>query len=227
MTTDEPPGAWPTDQVVTVVGVDDHPIVLAGVVATIERRLPQFRWTGAAETFDQLQELIDEPSTRPSIALIDLHLRDGSDPCTSISILDAQGILPVVFTSELRPVPIRRAVSAGARGLALKSDPPDRLADVLLQVSRGDFAASGELAFVLLSDPTLVAHLAPRELEVLQFLSEGIPRKAVGRRMSPPVSTATVITYVNRVCSRYRAMGRGISTVADALRAATDDGYLG
>lgn len=217
----------PEASALRVMGVDDHPIVLEGVAAALGRRLPEFNWLGAAPTYPALEKLISEQASPPHIVLVDLHVTPDSDPCDLISRLDSRGIACVVFTSELRPIPIRRAVASGAKGVVLKADPVDGLADVLLDVQRGNFAASGEMAYVLLTDTTLVARLAPRELEVLGLLAEGVPRKAIGRRMSPPVGTATVITYMNRVCQRYRTMGRPINNFNDAIRAATDDGYLG
>lgn len=210
-----------------VMGVDDHPIVMEGVAPALGRRMPKFEWLGAASTYPALEQLIDEQDSPPHIVLVDLHVSLDSDPCDLITRLDGREIACVVFTSELRPVPIRRAVAAGARGVALKTDPVDALVDVITDVSRGNFAASGELAYALLSDDDLVAHLAPRELQVLELLAEGVPRKAIGRRLTPPVGTATVITYVNRICARYRRMGRPVGTIGDAIRAATEDGYLG
>ena len=85
----------------------------------------------------------------------------------------------------------------------------------------GGGAISRIFPFVLLTDPDLAAHLAPRELEVLRLLGEGVPRKSIGRRLDPPVS---LTTYLDRVRDRYRALGRTVDTPADAVRATTADG---
>ena len=37
----------------------------------------------------------------------------------------------------------------------------------------------------------------PAEIEALQLLADGVPRKSVGERMDPPVAMSTVVTYLN------------------------------
>lgn len=44
--------------------------------------------------------------------------------------------------------------------------------------------------------------------------------------MDPPVSTSTVITYINRAVERYRELGRTVGNISDAIREATADGFL-
>jgi DNA-binding NarL/FixJ family response regulator len=220
-----PQSAGPPD-VLLLAGVDDHPIVIEGVVAAIGLLAPNVQWLGSATSWAGLQERLSEWEPRPDLVLVDLHLRDGSDPIEMISDLRDRDIAVVVFTSELRPIPIRRAVAAGAQGVALKADPPSALVDVIRDVAAGNFAVSSDLAYVLVTDPDLVAHLAPREAEVLTLLAEGVPRKTIGRRLDPPVEMSTVITYLNRIGARYRALGREIGSIADTLREATADGYL-
>ena len=44
--------------------------------------------------------------------------------------------------------------------------------------------------------------------------------------MDPPIAMSTVVTYLNRICARYRDLGRPVNGPADALRAAAADGYL-
>lgn len=209
-----------------MAGIDDHPIVLEGVAAMLREKAPHVHWQGAATSPEALISLVETAAEPVDAVLVDLHLGSGIDALPLIAELDARGIGVVVFTSELRPVPIRRAVTAGARGVALKSDPAEALLEVLDQVSAGDFAASSELAFALLTDDRLAAHLTARELEVLTLLAEGVPRKAIGRRMRPEVGLPTVVTYINRICGRYRSLGRDVSTVNDVLREAAADGHL-
>ncbi|KGN37490.1 response regulator transcription factor [Knoellia subterranea] len=208
-----------------VMGLDEHPMLMEGVAAVIGRELPGFRWLGSAQSPGRLEALMAALGP-PDILLVDLHSGGGADLETRLRDWTSRGIACVIYTAELRPVPLRRAVEAGACGLALKSDPIASLLDVLEVVSAGEFAVSGELAHALVTDPDLVPRLAPRELETLVLLGEGLPRKAVGRRMTPPVGTATVVTYVNRVGDRYRSLGRPVNSVADVIRAATQDGYL-
>lgn len=223
---------------VRVTAVDDHPIVVEGVASLLTRAPTSpadgsagrdgftVEWLGQSRTFPELRTKNAQWPAPPDIVLYDLNLGDGSDPAEGIATLTAEGIAVVVLTSELRPVPIRRAMKAGAAGLILKSDDVQKIQDVVRSVSEGNFAVSSDLAFVLATDDDLAPNLAPRELEVLQLLADGVPRKTVGSQLDPPVKLATVVTYLNRICRRYQASGRNVTTSHDAVRAAVADGHL-
>ena len=218
-----------------MAAVDDHPIVVEGLVSLLTRGpegsrarpdTPAVEWLGQTRTFAELRARIDQWPAAPDLVLFDLNLGDGTDPADGIAELVAAGIAVVVLTSEVRPIPIRRAMKAGAAGLILKSDDLPRILEVVRSVSRGDFAVSSDLAFVLATDDDLTPNLAPRELQVLQLLADGVPRKNVGARLDPPVKLATVVTYLNRICRRYQENGRDVTTSQDALRAAVADGWF-
>ncbi|HQY98275.1 MAG TPA: response regulator transcription factor [Phycicoccus sp.] len=209
-----------------VVAIDDHPIVVEGLMALLAREDPTFELIRAASGWPEIQALLDRGEIAPDLALVDLHRNDGTEPAEAVTGLVSHGIPVVILTSELRPVPIRRMVQAGALGLVLKSDPVEQLLTVMRAALTGDFECSSDLAFVLVSDPEAHARLAPREMEALALLAEGWPRKTLGSKMDPPVSLPTVVTYLNRAVQRYRDLGRGVETSADAVRAATADGWL-
>ena len=210
----------------TLMAVDDHPVVVEGVVALVSRELADVQFVGSATSWEAAQRLLASLPAPPDVVLMDLHLGDGSSPSTAISELTARGIRVVVLTSEVRPVPVRRAIRAGALGLALKSDAPSDIAAVVAAAARGEAAVSSDLAFVLVTDPDLSASLPPRELEVLSLLADGVPRKSVGAMLQPPVTMATVVTYLNRACARYREAGVDVRSPQDVLRAAMADGHL-
>ena len=208
-----------------LVAVDDHPIVVAGLVALLTGPEHDLDLVHTATSWPALEAALVDLDP-PDLALVDLNRSDGTAPEVAVAGLSARGIPVVILTSEMRPVPIRRAIAAGARGLALKSDPVEDILDVIRTTGAGEQAWSSDLAFALLSDRNLVGELAPRELEALSLLAEGWPRKSIGRRMDPPVSTTTVITYLNRAVARYRGLGRAVDTPGDAVRAATADGWI-
>lgn len=221
---------------VRVTAVDDHPIVVEGLASLLSRARTDggpggrdgfaVEWLGQSRTYPELRDRIAEWPDPPDLVLYDLHLGDGADPAEGIAALSTAGISVVVLTSELRPVPIRRAMKAGAAGLILKSDDVQKILDVVRLASEGNFAVSSDLAFVLATDEDLAPNLAPRELEVLQLLADGVPRKAVGSRLDPPVKLATVVTYLNRICRRYQESGRNVTTSHDVIREAVADGHL-
>lgn len=211
---------------ISIVAVDDHPIVVEGLMSLMSRTDASLTLELATSGWPELEQRLISGDVQADLALVDLHRGDGTEPEAAVAGLVAHGIRVVVLTSELRPVPIRRAVEAGALGLALKSDPVEQIIDVVRGAVRGQFHCSSDLAFVLISDPQIQAKLAPREIEALSLLADGWPRKNVGAQMNPPCSTSTVITYINRAVERYRDLGREVGTSADAVREATADGFL-
>ncbi len=211
---------------IRVFAVDDHPVVAQGVLALATQLDPEIEPVGTCKRADELGAKLSELTSPPDVILMDLHLEDGSAPAETIARLAQAGHHVVVLTSEMRPVPIRSAIRAGAIGLCLKSDEPDLIVNVLRSAAGGEFAVSSDLAFVLMTDAELTAKLAPREIEALQLLADGVPRKSVGERMDPPVAMSTVVTYLNRACARYREMGVDVQSPRDAVRAAIQDGYF-
>ncbi|MDQ6522726.1 response regulator transcription factor [Nocardioides sp. LHD-245] len=211
---------------VTIVAVDDHPVVVEGLRSALERWGYSFRWLGSARTAEGLLTLLDDAARPPDLALVDLNLGDGSDPEDLIRSLTARGTRCVVLTSESRPVPLRRAVVAGAVGLILKSDPLEQIVSVLEQVDQTGLATSSELAHVLVTDDQVCARLAPRELEVLQLLADGHTRRSIARAFDPPISESTVSTYIERVFLQYRLLGRSVRNTVEAVREAAADGYV-
>lgn len=211
---------------IRVLAVDDHPVVAQGVLALATQLDPEIEPVGTCKRADELGAKLSELTSPPDVILMDLHLEDGSAPAETIARLAQAGHHVVVLTSEMRPVPIRGAIRAGAIGLCLKSDEPDLIVHVLRSAAAGAFSVSSDLAFVLMTDAELTAKLAPREIEALQLLADGVPRKSVGERMDPPVAMSTVVTYLNRACARYREMGVDVQSPRDAVRAAIQDGYF-
>ncbi|MDF8263100.1 LuxR C-terminal-related transcriptional regulator [Luteipulveratus sp. YIM 133296] len=167
----------------------------------------------------------------PSVQDLDLVLLDISVPGDvpaeeRVHLLTGAGVPVVLFTAELRPARAQSLIRLGARGLILKSDDVDTLAATIRQVAAGEFGTSSHLADSLAHDASLVSHLAPRELTVLRLLADGIPKKAIGRHMEPPVSAHTVDTYLQRIAGRYAQLGRPVANAYGSVWEATRDGHL-
>lgn len=209
-----------------IAAVDDHPLLVEGIASVLARAGQDLHWLGAAHTWSALQDLLEVEPEMPDIVLVDLYLNDGSDPSEVIADLVGRGIRCVILTSEVRPVPIRRAVAAGAVGLMLKSDPVDAMAATLDDLRTAPFAVSSDLAHVILTDPAACAELTGREQEILALLAEGYTRESIARRTTDGIAEATVSSHLNRAKHRYTDLGRPVSSSIQLLREALADGYL-
>ena len=212
------------DRPLTLAAVDDHPFVLAGVRATLAEQAPWIRLVATAASVD---ELLQGPGRKAQVVLLDLRLSNTGDDdvAGSVGRIRAAGPQVVVLTSEMRPVPLRAAVSAGAVGVVLKGDPPETLVAALRAARGGELAMSSALAHALVTDERLVGHLSGREQEIFSLLAQGVGRTEIGRLLTPPVSTHAVDACVKKVAQRYRELGRATFNSYETLAHVIRDGY--
>jgi DNA-binding NarL/FixJ family response regulator len=116
------------------------------------------------------------------------------------------------------------AWAAGAAGLLLRNSDAEKLQAALLAVGQGLVALDPSLTTAALphreaDPPRLAEALTPRELEVLQLLAEGLPNKAIARRLD--ISDHTVKFHVNAILSKLGAQSR-----TDAVVRATRLGLI-
>lgn len=206
---------------VTFLSIDNHELVVDSMSALARRRADELVYLGGVGDVDEL----DRSGPVPDVVVLDLYLgRDDTVSTPAIPGLVAWGSAVVVHTSAELPVPVRQAVAAGASGLTLKNDGPDRLAEAILEVADGGFACSSTLAAALLDDARLVASLTPREVEALQGIDDGLTRRQVAGRLG--IAESTVTDHLKSARTRYLALGRPVTNAQSLLREARRDGWI-
>lgn len=206
---------------VTFVSIDNHELVVDSMAALAQRRADELTYVGGVGDVTEL----DRSGPAPDVVVLDLYLgRDDTVSTPAIPGLVAWGSAVVVHTSAELPVPVRQAVAAGASGLTLKNDGPDRLAEAILEVADGGFACSSTLAAALLDDAGLVAALTPREVEALQGIDDGLTRRQVAGRLG--IAESTVTDHLKSARTRYLALGRPVTNAQSLLREARRDGWI-
>lgn len=219
----EVPGADPP---LRLAAVDDHPFVLKGILWTVREYAP---WIEPICTATSVADLLAGGGGTADVVLLDLDLGGAgadADPSTNVRAIRAAGPQVLILTAEERPVPVRRAIAAGAVGLVLKSDPEHLLIDALRVARTGELAVSSRLAHALLTDDDLIGHLAPREIQVFELLAQGVGRADIGRLMDPPAATSTVDTYLKRAARTYRSLGRPTYNAYETLQHVIRDGHV-
>ena len=106
---------------------------------------------------------------------------------------------------------VLEAWGAGIRGLLLRNVNAESLLASLAAIAQGLVLLDPYLARALV--PTMVPEsleliedLTPRELEVLGLLAEGLPNKAIARKLN--ISDHTVKFHVNAILSKLGAQSR-------------------
>ena len=211
---------------IRVLVVDDHDIV-RDALASLLGDVSDFQVVGVASSIRDALPLLD--SARPDIVLADLSLGDGS----AVELVRAlrRGRMKgrvIVITGFSDEFAAAEALTAGATGYVLKSQPTSELLDAIRSVAEGRkyVAPSLERRLALRSiggESTAsggavgLERLSPREVEVFRLVVAGSSSKDVARRLCISVKTVeTHRTNMNRKLA--------VRTTADLVRFAAAHG---
>ncbi len=168
---------------VTVLLVDDHVVVRAGLRALLDSQ-PDIEVIAEAGTGE---EAVDAVSTcRPQFVTMDLALGAGIDGVEAIRrIRQVDPALPVlVFTTYDTDADVVRAIDAGAIGYLLKDSTPQEIFAAVRGAAAGQSVLSPPVASRLLQQMQRPEEaLTPREAELLTLLGQGHDQQ--GTRKSP------------------------------------------
>jgi DNA-binding NarL/FixJ family response regulator len=118
---------------ITVLIVEDHPIVREGVTAVLERER-DIDVAGAADSLAEGLRLAAK--LRPDVVLLDLKLPDAG-AVDGVAAFARDGRSVLVFTAHEADDDVFRAIRGGARGYLLKGSPAAEIARAIRQVHAG------------------------------------------------------------------------------------------
>ena len=187
----------------TLLVADDHPVVLEGLVALINRQ-SDMQVVSQARNGREAVELF--LAQRPDVALLDLRMpvMDGVEAISAICEKDpaARLIVVTIYQSE---EDIYRALRAGAQGILLKDAPAEEIVECIHAVAQGKTWIPPEVGAKLAKRVT-VRELTPREMEVMHAVAKGKSNKEIGVALD--ISEATVKVHVTHILEKLRASGR-------------------
>ncbi|MEV6865991.1 response regulator transcription factor [Streptosporangium subroseum] len=201
---------------ITVLLVDDHPVIRAGIRAMLYDA-PELTIVGEAASGSAA--LTAARDLTPDVILMDLRLPDGDGVSATAAIrAELPGIRVVILTTYETDGDILRAVEAGAVGYLLKDTSPDDLAQAVRAAARGETVLSPSIAAKLLDRvrQPRPETLSRREVEVLQLVAQGLTNADIGRALF--ITEATVKTYVVRIFAKLDVSDR-IAAVMAAMQA--------
>jgi DNA-binding NarL/FixJ family response regulator len=117
-----------------------------------------------------------------------------------------------------------RALKAGASGYLLKTAELDEVVATVRSAAKGEAKLDPALATQVLSEfqayqkaevSEVYQPLTPREREILQLMSEGLPNKTIASRLR--ISERTVTTHVANIYSKLHVNNR-VSAIQEAMR---------
>ena len=211
------------DGPITVLVVDDHPVVRDGIVGLLDG---QDDLAVVGEAANGREALLHAERLDPDVILMDLRMPE-MDGVTAIRELVARGQrgAVLVLTTFDRDEDIVPAIEAGATGFLLKDTPREELFRAVRAASRGETTLAPSVAATLLGRVRETpVQLSPRELEVLALAARGNTYRAIGRAMH--VSEATVKTHLLRAYDKLGVNDRTAAVVTALQRGllVLDDG---
>jgi DNA-binding NarL/FixJ family response regulator len=204
---------------ISVLIVDDHPVVRQGLRALLE---VQDDIMVVGEAGDGRAAVSLATSLSPDIVLLDLKL-PGMDGIAVLQPLSAAGLRVLVLTSATDPAAASQAVRAGAAGVVYKDIDPDALVRAIRSVHDGNVLLAAEAAGSLVRG-SAANTLTPREREVLAGIAEGRSNREIARLLR--VSEKTVKAHVSSVLAKLGVQDRTQAAVY-AVRHDGNSGYGG
>jgi DNA-binding NarL/FixJ family response regulator len=210
-----------TPEAVRVVLVDDHDLLRRGIKTMLETE--GIEVVGEGSDGSDALRLVEE--TLPDIVIVDVIMpkKDGIEATREIK--EAYPNIGVVVLSghdEKRFV--FDALKAGASGYLLKTAELEEVVATVREVALGHAKLDPELADQIISEfqsyqvaevAEVFQPLTPREREILQLMSDGLPNKAIAARLS--ISERTVTTHVANIYSKLHVNNR-VSAIQEAMR---------
>ena len=177
--------------------IDDHSLFRAGIAMVLANGLQDVEIHQAAS----LEQALRLSEIAPTLILLDVQLQ-------GLSGLEGIGLLLrkwpatriVVVSAYDMPDRIEQARERGAVGFLSKTENPERLlhnVQMLLRDGAGSMEVTGTKS---------LASLTPRQLEVLDLLSQGLSNKMIGRRLS--LSEHTVRGHVQATLAALSVASR-------------------
>ncbi|MGN5630894.1 response regulator [Streptomyces sp. AC154] len=210
-------------RVITLIVVDDHPVVRDGLRGMFASA-PEFEVLG--EAADGVEGVEMAVRLDPDVVLMDLRMPGGGG-VAAITELTRRGarsrvLVLTTYDTDSDTLP---AIEAGATGYLLKDAPREELFTAVRAAADGRTVLSPAIASRLISRVRAPAAsggetLSAREREVLGLVARGTSNREIAAVLF--ISEATVKTHLTHVFAKLGAKDR-----AAAVAVAYDRGILG
>ena len=205
----------------TVLLVDDHPMVRAGL-ATLISTTDDLKIVGDAESGEQAVSRAGE--LLPEVVLMDLSMPGIGGVEATRRILERHPqVKVVVLTSFADQERVADALSAGAVGYLLKDCDSRELLAAVRSAALGHAPLDPRVARALLPStaPSVQETLSVRELEVLRLIAKGLANKQIGRSLG--ITERTVKVHVGHVFRRLGVTDRTSAAIWARANLADDE----
>lgn len=202
----------PVPKRISVVIVDDHPVVRDGLCAMVSA---EDDIQVVAEVGTGAEALTAISTLRPMVVLMDLLLPDtgGAEVIRRVSANSSDTAF-IVLTTLMGDEEIYRAIEAGARGYLFKDMARKELINAIRAVAAGQRYIPANVGSRIAENLPRTG-LSTREVEVLQLVAAGQKNKEIAYDLG--ISEATVNAHIKHILEKLNASDR-TQAVTIALR---------
>jgi two-component system NarL family response regulator len=203
---------------ITVIVVDDHPIVRAGLKTVLDSA-PDIHLSAEGSGGQEALRLVE--ALQPDVLVLDLNLPDlnGLDVARRLCEAETRTAI-LMLTIYQEEAFVFEALECGISGYLLKDEALETLVSAVRAVARGETWLSPSVATRVVqravSHPpapkggpparNALAGLTRREIEVLKLIGEGLDNSAIALRLS--LTTRTVQNHVSTIYGKLGVSSR-------------------
>jgi DNA-binding NarL/FixJ family response regulator len=207
----------PGEKGITVLIVDDHPLLREGIAAVLayERDIVL-----VAEAANGREAIERYRLHRPDVTLMDLQMPEvkGHEAIVAIrrEFADARILVVTTYDGDVQAL---RAIKAGAAGYLLKNMLRKDLPDAIRAVHAGRLCIPNEIARAI-AEHSVDDPLTQREMEVLRRVAAGNANKEVAAQLS--IAEETVKAHMSSILSKLAAKDRTHAVMIGVKRGIID-----
>jgi DNA-binding NarL/FixJ family response regulator len=166
---------------IRILLADDHMAIRMGLMTAIGDALDM---EVVADVEDGQEAVEAYRKHRPDIVVLDLRMQgmNGVDAIKALRVL--------IYSNYAKGEEVYQALRAGASGIVVKEMALDRLLEAIRTVHQGEQYIPPQIALRL--GERLIAHLSPREMDVLQMLAKGLSNKEIAAQLGLVVGTVKI-----------------------------------
>lgn len=194
---------------IRILVVDDHPLFLDGLVATLSAD-EELRIVATAG--DAASAVRSAREHQPDLALLDVAMPGGGIEAARQIGPVSPATRVVMLTSSENEDDLLAAMEAGAKGYVLKGVAGRELRTILKSVHRGEVYVAPGLAYAMIKGLTKprvqdpFAELTGREREVLELVAAGLSNAEIGGRLG--LAEKTVKHYMTAILGKLEVGSR-------------------
>jgi len=198
---------------ISVVVVDDHPLMLEAISNLLERGCHRFKLIGVGANASEIVDLCQQ--TKPNVAIVDLHMPGDVYQAIARATVVSPATKIVAFTASTGVDSAIRALDAGASGYVLKGSPPSELTEAISSVMAGETYITRSFASRVIAGLRDVSvrrkaaeavMLTIRELQIVRLLMNGRTNKEIA--LAIKISEKTVKHYMTALMQKLQVRNR-------------------